>query len=139
MVALEAKTGKLRWYFQFTPHDLWDWDAQEPLALVDAPWQGKPGKLLIQANRNGFYYVLDRTNGKLLLGKPFVDKLTWASGLSPTGRPVLNVNQEPAGKGTDSAGDRHKYGQDLLGAATGRFGRIALGCARHCGRRRHLR
>lgn len=100
VVALEAKTGKLRWYFQFTPHDLWDWDAQEPLALVDAPWQGKPGKLLIQANRNGFYYVLDRTNGKLLLGKPFVDKLTWASGLSPTGRPVLNVNQEPAGKGT---------------------------------------
>ena len=67
VLALEAKTGKLRWHYQFTPHDLWDWDAQEPLVLIDAVFQGQPRKLLLQANRNGFFYVLDRTNGKVLL------------------------------------------------------------------------
>ena len=84
-MALDAKTGKLKWHFQFTPHDVWDWDAQEPPALIDATWQGQPRKLLLQANRNGFFYVLDRTNGKLLLGKPFVKNVTWARGSTPTG------------------------------------------------------
>ena len=69
-----AKTGKLKWYYQFTPHDVHDWDAQEPPVLVDTNWQGQPRKLLLQANRNGFFYVFDRTNGQLLLGKPFVKK-----------------------------------------------------------------
>ncbi len=100
VVALDIRTGKLRWHYQFTPHDVWDWDAQEPLALVDATWQGQPRKLMLQANRNGFFYVLDRTNGKLLLGKPFVKKLTWAKEISPTGRPVKNPNQEPSARGT---------------------------------------
>ena len=68
IVALDAKTGRLKWHFQFTPHDVWDYDAQEPPALVDATWQGQPRKLLVQANRNGFFYVLDRTNGKFLFG-----------------------------------------------------------------------
>ena len=63
VLALDAQTGKLRWHYQFTPHDLWDWDAQEPLLLVDATFQGKPRKLLLQGNRNGFFYVLDRTDG----------------------------------------------------------------------------
>ncbi|MEJ7608588.1 MAG: PQQ-binding-like beta-propeller repeat protein, partial [Bryobacteraceae bacterium] len=98
--ALDATTGKLKGYYQFTPHDVWDWDAQEPLVLVDAPWQGQPRKLLLQANRNGFFYVLDRASGKLLLGKPFVKKLTWAREIGPNGRPVINPNQEPAAKGT---------------------------------------
>ena len=70
VLALDAQTGKLRWHFQFTPHDLWDWDAQEPLVLVDAMFQGRPRKLLLQANRNGFFYVLDRTDGKMLAGQP---------------------------------------------------------------------
>ena len=88
-LALDAKTGKLLWYFQFTPHDLHDWDANEPLVLVDAPFQGQQRKLLLHANRNGFYYVLNRTNGKLLLATPFVKKLNWASGIGADGRPLL--------------------------------------------------
>ena len=93
VLALDAKTGKLRWHYQFTPHDLHDWDATEPLVLVDAPFRGRQRKLLLQANRSGFFYVLDRTNGELLLGEPFVKKLTWASGIGPDGRPqVLEAN-----------------------------------------------
>jgi alcohol dehydrogenase (cytochrome c) len=90
ILALDAKTGKLKWHYQFTPHDVHDWDAQEPPVLVDASWQGQPRKLLLQANRNGFFYVLDRVNGKLLLAKPFLKKLNWAQGIGPDGRPILN-------------------------------------------------
>ena len=90
IVALDAKTGKLKWYFQFTPHDTHDWDAQEPPVLVDTNWHGQPRHLLLQANRNGFFYVLDRTNGEFLLGKQFVKKLNWAKGLDAKGRPILN-------------------------------------------------
>ncbi len=95
ILALDAKSGKLRWHYQFTPHDLWDWDAQEPPVLVDAVFQGKPRKLLLQANRNGFFYVLDRTDGKVLLARPFVQKLTWASGIGPDGRPQLLPGNTP--------------------------------------------
>jgi alcohol dehydrogenase (cytochrome c) len=90
IVALDAKTGKLRWYFQFTPHDIHDWDAQEPPVLVDTTWQGRARKLLIQANRNGFFYVLDRTNGEFLLAKQFLKNLNWAKGINAKGRPILN-------------------------------------------------
>ncbi|MEP7353502.1 MAG: PQQ-binding-like beta-propeller repeat protein [Acidobacteriota bacterium] len=94
VVALDVKTGTLKWYFQFTPHDVHDWDAQEPPVLIDANWresngQQRPRKLLIQANRNGFFYVLDRTNGQFLLGKQFMKKLNWADGIDAKGRPVL--------------------------------------------------
>jgi alcohol dehydrogenase (cytochrome c) len=99
VVALDVATGKLKWHYQFTPHDEWDWDAAEPLILVDAPWQGTPRKLMLQANRNGFFYVIDRTNGQLLLGKPFVKKLTWAKEIGPKGRPIRNPDQEPTAKG----------------------------------------
>jgi len=90
ILAIEAKTGKLRWYFQFTPHDIHDWDAQEPPVLVDTSWQGQPRKLLMQANRNGFFYVFDRTNGQLLLAKQFLKNLNWAKGIDARGRPILN-------------------------------------------------
>ncbi|MFN8942650.1 MAG: PQQ-binding-like beta-propeller repeat protein [Acidobacteriota bacterium] len=100
MVALERKTGKLRWHFQFTPHDLWDWDATEPLVLVDEVFAGKPRQLLLQANRNGFFYVLDRVTGEFLLGKPFVEKLTWATGLDGKGRPRVNEKARPTMGGT---------------------------------------
>jgi alcohol dehydrogenase (cytochrome c) len=90
VVALDARTGALRWHYQFTPHDLHDYDATEPLVLVDASFQGKPRKLLLQANRNGFLYVLDRTSGELLLGAPFVKRLTWATGIGADGRPQLS-------------------------------------------------
>ncbi|HWB33246.1 MAG TPA: PQQ-binding-like beta-propeller repeat protein [Acidobacteriaceae bacterium] len=82
-LALDAKTGKLLWYFQYTPHDLHDWDANQPLVLVDAPWHGQPRKLLLHANRNGFLYVLDRTTGKPLSATRMVDSLNWASGIDP--------------------------------------------------------
>lgn len=96
VVALEAKTGKLRWHFQFTPHDIHDWDAQEAPMLVDTNWQGRPRKLLLQANRNGFFYVLDRTNGQFLLGKQFLKNLNWAKGIDEKGRPILNDLKENA-------------------------------------------
>jgi alcohol dehydrogenase (cytochrome c) len=100
IVALDPGSGRLKWHFQFTPHDLWDWDSQEPPALVDAVWEGRPRKLLLHANRNGFFYVLDRTRGALLRARPFVRKLTWASGIGGDGRPILNPGQEPSPEGT---------------------------------------
>jgi len=96
ILALEAKTGKLKWYYQFTPHDVHDWDAQEPPVLVDTNWRGQPRKLLLQANRNGFFYVLDRANGKLLLAKPFLKKLNWADGIGADGRPILKTLPQQA-------------------------------------------
>jgi alcohol dehydrogenase (cytochrome c) len=99
ILALDPKTGRLKWHFQYTPHDVWDWDAQQPPVLVDASWEGQPRRLLLHANRNGFFYVLDRTNGKLLLAKPFVKNLTWATGIGPDGRPVLIPGQEPKPEG----------------------------------------
>ncbi len=88
ILALDRKTGKLEWYYQTTPHDEYDWDASEPLILIDAEWNGAPRKLLLQANRNGFFYVIDRVEGKLLQATPFVKKLNWASGIGSDGRPV---------------------------------------------------
>ena len=82
-VALDLRTGKLLWYFQYTPHDLHDWDANEPIVLVNAKWVGEDRKLLLHANRNGFLYVLDRTTGKPLMASRMVDKMTWASGIDP--------------------------------------------------------
>jgi alcohol dehydrogenase (cytochrome c) len=98
-VALDAKTGKLKWYFQYTPHDVWDWDAVQTEVLVDTVWQGEPRKLLLHANRNGFFYVLDRTDGKLLRATPLVKKLTWATKIGADGRPVMTPNNEPTLEG----------------------------------------
>jgi alcohol dehydrogenase (cytochrome c) len=100
VLAIHATSGKLAWYFQYTPHDVWDWDSQQTPALIDTVWDGQQRKLLLHANRNGFFYVLDRTNGALLLAKPFVKKLTWARGISSSGRPLLNPNQQPSKGGT---------------------------------------
>jgi alcohol dehydrogenase (cytochrome c) len=100
IVALDPKTGKLKWYFQFTQHDVHDFDAMAPSALIDTIWDGKPRKLMVQANRNGFLYVLDRTNGKFLEGEPYTSKLTWASGLTAEGRPIVVPGHEPTHEGT---------------------------------------
>lgn len=100
VVALELRTGKLKWHFQFTPHDLHDWDATEPLVLINTTYQGRERKLLLQANRNGFLYVLDRVTGEFLLGKPFVQRLTWASGIGKDGRPQLLEGNKPTKGGT---------------------------------------
>jgi PQQ-dependent dehydrogenase (methanol/ethanol family) len=89
VLALNPRTGELKWHYQFTPHDLLDRDATEPNVLVNTDFRGKPSKLLLHADRNGFFYVLDRNSGKLLLAKPFLHRLDWASGIGPDGRPVV--------------------------------------------------
>ena len=98
-IALDADTGKLKWYFQFTPHDEYDYDAVQVPVLVDGNWKGSPRKMMMWANRNGFFYVLDRTNGKFLFGMPFT-KQTWAKGLDENGRPVRASGQNPTAEGT---------------------------------------
>ena len=87
VIALDADTGALKWHFQFTPNDGYDYDSVQVPVLVDGPWQGRPAKLMLWANRNGYFYVLDRETGKFLLGQPFV-KVNWASGLDANGRPI---------------------------------------------------
>ncbi len=97
VVALDADTGVLKWHFQFTPNDGYDYDSVQVPVLVDAAWNGAPRKLMYWANRNGFFYVLDRTDGTFLFGKPFVP-VNWASGLDASGRPVQTP--QPPGKET---------------------------------------
>lgn len=99
VLALDPDTGKLKWYFQFTPHDLFDYDGVETPILADAVYQGEPRRLIVQANRNGYLYVLDRTNGKFLSAVPFVQKLNWAKGIDPQGRPI-RTEVQPTPKGT---------------------------------------
>jgi alcohol dehydrogenase (cytochrome c) len=90
VIALDSKTGRLRWHYQFTPHDVHDWDSTQPMLLVDEIWQGQPRKLLLHVDKNGMFYVLDRTNGKFLRGSPFASMVTWNSGFDKNGRPVLS-------------------------------------------------
>ncbi len=89
ILALRAADGALQWHYQFTPHDLKDRDATEPPVLVDALYRGRARKLLLHADRNGFFYVLDRVTGELLLAKPFLRRVDWASGIGKDGRPVV--------------------------------------------------
>jgi alcohol dehydrogenase (cytochrome c) len=98
VLALDPDTGKLKWYFQFTPHDLFDFDAVETPVLLDSEYQGQPRKLLVQANRNGFLYVLDRTDGKFISATPFVKKLNWAKGIDEKGRPI-RTDAQPTAEG----------------------------------------
>jgi alcohol dehydrogenase (cytochrome c) len=86
VVALDADTGALKWHFQFTPHDEFDYDSVQVPVLADITWQGRQRRVMLFANRNGFFYVLDRATGEYLLGKPFT-KVTWTSGLDGKGRP----------------------------------------------------
>jgi alcohol dehydrogenase (cytochrome c) len=101
LIALDADTGKMKWYFQFSPHETHDWDSSEPPILFNAPIDGKPRKLVALANRNAFYYVLDRTTGEFLTGVPFA-KQTWAKGLDAKGRPIKLPAKliEPSVEGT---------------------------------------
>jgi alcohol dehydrogenase (cytochrome c) len=97
LLALDPDTGTLKWYFQFSPHDLYDYDAVQTPVLVNAPLKGQPRKLIVTANRNGFLYILDRTNGKFLFGRSFVDTQNWVKGLDKSGRPIsagLNPNEK---------------------------------------------
>jgi len=98
VVALDVKTGTLKWHFQFTPHDTHDWDAAQPLLLVDDQWEGRPRKLLLHGDRNGFFFVLDRTNGELLLAKP-LSIVNWATGYGKDGRPILTEHFDSTREG----------------------------------------
>jgi len=104
LLALDLDTGKLKWYFQFTPHDTHDWDAQSWPVLVEIPWKDTNGvtamrKVVLHANRNGFFYVLDRATGQFLHGTQLIDKQTWAKGLDDTGHPVLLPGKDPTPEG----------------------------------------
>ncbi|MGC2170354.1 MAG: PQQ-dependent dehydrogenase, methanol/ethanol family [Candidatus Sulfotelmatobacter sp.] len=99
VLALNPATGALKWYFQFTPHDLYDYDANETPVLVSAKVNGRTRDVLVQANRNGFLYVLDRTDGKFLKATAFVEKLTWARGVDAAGRPIVS-GRIPSVEGT---------------------------------------
>ena len=98
VLALDADTGQRKWHFQFTPHDVNDLDSNQIPVLLDAPWKGKPRKLLLLANRNAFYYILDRVTGEFLQAKAFT-RQNWALSMSPTGRPVPNTATVPSTKG----------------------------------------
>ena len=100
VLAVDATTGRLKWYFQFTPHDLYDYDANETPVLIDAIENGATTHLLAQADRNGFFYVLDRVNGKFLRATPFVQKLNWATSINAQGRPILS-GRVPTVQGTE--------------------------------------
>jgi len=97
VIALDADTGALRWHFQFTPNDPYDYDSVQVPVLVDMPWNGRPARLILWANRNGYFYVLDRVTGQFLLGKPFV-KVNWSIGLDARGRPIRTP--QPQGQPT---------------------------------------
>jgi PQQ-dependent dehydrogenase (methanol/ethanol family) len=99
ILALDPGNGALKWYYQFTPHDVRDWDATEPPVLVDTSYRGRDRKLLLHADRNGFFYVFDRTDGELLFARKFVNHLTWASGIGPDGRPQLLPGYLPPPEG----------------------------------------
>ena len=98
-IALNPDTGELKWHFQFTPHDEWDWDAVQIPVLADIDFKGRQRKVILWGNRNGFYYTLDRTNGEFLAGKNFV-KVTWAKGLDEKGKPIKIPEASPKREGT---------------------------------------
>jgi alcohol dehydrogenase (cytochrome c) len=99
VVAIDADTGKLKWYYQFSPHDEFDWDATQTPVLADINFRGTPRKVMLWANRNGVFYVVDRTNGQFLSGKPFV-KANWVSGFDEKGRPIRATGIVPTREGT---------------------------------------
>ena len=99
MIAVDASTGKLRWYFQFTPGDDHDWDSAEQPILTDILWHGRMEPAILQANRNGFFYALDRETGQFLLAEPYV-KQTWASGIDSSGHPIVRPESHPSRAGS---------------------------------------
>ncbi len=99
LLALDPDTGAMRWHFQFTPHDTHDWDANQIPVLVDLTVDGEPRKLIAVANRNAFYYLIDRATGEFVLAEEY-SKQTWAAGIDDTGRPILLPDKEPSEEGT---------------------------------------
>lgn len=121
VLALDPRTGRMKWWFQFTPHDVHDWDGNQTPVLIDGVIRGKSRKLLVTAQRNAFYYVLDRTTGEFLHGQPFA-RQTWAKGLDDKGRPIVLPNITPTPEGNyvcpDAAGAAN-WGSPSYDPATG--------------------
>jgi alcohol dehydrogenase (cytochrome c) len=99
VIALDPDTGKLKWHYQFSPHDEFDWDSTQTPVLADIDWQGRSRKVMLWANRNGMFYVLDRITGEFMKGQPFV-KTNWASGFDAKGRPIRVPGMVPTVEGT---------------------------------------
>ena len=99
LLALDPRTGKQKWYFQFTPHDVWDYDGNSHIFLVDTKVDGKPRKLVVQANRNGFFYMIDRSDGSFVKAKPYLEQVNWAT-LDAKGRPIVDPKALPAEEAT---------------------------------------
>ncbi len=95
ILAINPDTGKIVWYYQATPHDTHDWDSTESVIMIDGTIDGKPRKLVAQANRNGYFYVLDRTNGEHILTTPLIDGMNWNLGLNAKGQPIPNPAKYP--------------------------------------------
>ena len=123
IVALNPDTGKLAWAFQPSPHDTHDWDAVEVPVLVDADFNGRPRKMLLQASRNGYFFVLDRSTGESLLTAPF-GPVNWSLGVDKRGQPIPNPEKEPAPDGRLIAPDEGgltNYRSPSFDPATGLF------------------
>ncbi len=99
VVALDPDTGSLKWHYQFSPHDEFDYDSVQIPVLADVEWKGRQRKIMYWANRNGLFYAIDRTNGEFLLGKPFVD-VNWMNGFDEKGRPMRVPGKAPGKEGT---------------------------------------
>src|SRR5258707_5485158 len=123
VVALDADTGKLKWHYQFTPHDIHDWDSASDPVPVNLNLGEGSVKALIMANRNGFFYALDRSTGKLLHAKAYT-KVTWADGIAPNGRPEVVAGQEPTDEGNRTCpgmGGGHNWQATAYSSQTGLY------------------
>jgi alcohol dehydrogenase (cytochrome c) len=123
LVALDADTGKRKWHFQFTPHDVHDWDATEDPVLLDIERGGAKVKAVVMANRNGFFYALDRVTGELLAAKPYTE-VSWASGVDRRGRPILIPGQDPTEEGNKACpggGGGHNWQPTAFSPQTGLY------------------
>lgn len=123
LVALDADTGKRKWHFQYTPHDVHDWDATEDPVLIDVDRNGRKVKAVVMANRNGFYYALDRTTGEFLAGKAFTE-VSWAKGLDRNGRPIPIPGSDPTPEGNKACpggGGGHNWQATAYSPQTGLY------------------
>jgi alcohol dehydrogenase (cytochrome c) len=123
VLAIDADTGKIKWHYQFTPHDLHDWDAIGDPVVADLIMNGRTVKAVIQANRNGFFYALDRTNGKVLVSKAYT-RVTWADGIGSDGRPIPIAGQDPTEEGNRTCpgmGGGHNWQATAYSPLTGLY------------------
>jgi alcohol dehydrogenase (cytochrome c) len=100
VVALDPDTGRLKWHYQWTPHGLWDYDGVTENIPTEIEYQGRRRKVILHADRNGFFYAIDRTNGEFVFAKPFV-RTTWATGFTAEGRPIVNPKAIPSYEGAE--------------------------------------